>query len=226
MHCTGFRGLVWLALLLGLAGTASASEVTGQLLLGAYTPAAGASPTRRGYWEIDNGVKELKKDRVDAQREVAVVLLGEGEAPDLARCEVDFSGGSVMPSTLVVRTGATLQLTNRDEVAHELFAEGLPAVTAEATSPRGRRAINLTQAGNWPLRDRLISHVHGHLYVLPNLIAVAKMVEGGKFVFGDVPPGKYTLKVFHGASELASKEVEVGPKALELDPLTLTAPAK
>jgi hypothetical protein len=226
MHCSGFRSLVWLVLLLGLTRTASASEVAGQVLLGAYQPPAEAGAARRSYWEIDNGVKELRKDRVDAAREIAVVLLGDGDAPALAKQEAAFSGGSVLPSTLVVRSGSTLLLTNLDEVAHELFAEGLPSVAAEATSPRGRRALSLTQAGNWPLRDRLISHVRGHLHVLPNLIAVAKVVEGGKFAFGDVPPGTYTLKVFHGAAELASQQVEVGTKALTLDPLTLTASTK
>ena len=59
-------------------------QVSGKLVLGAYKPppAARRESKRPSYnWELENGFKEVRPDRVDARRELAVVLLGEGEPP-------------------------------------------------------------------------------------------------------------------------------------------------
>ena len=209
----------------GPIGIAVAAEVKGQLILGAYKPPAPAALPRKGYnWELGNGFKETLKDSVDTERELAVVLVGDGEPKGLDRIEARFHGGGLMPQTLVVRTGTTLRIQNEDEIAHELVAAGLEGFSAEATSPRSIRSVNLKQAGNWPLHDQLVSHLRGHLHVLPNLVAVAKLA-GNRYSFGDVSPGSYTLKVFHADKELVSQVVEVGPRGLTVDPITLTATA-
>ena len=67
--------------------------------------------------------------------------------------------------------------------------------------------------------------------MLPNLVAVAKVSPNGAYIFNNVEPGNYTLKVFHGAKSLVEKPVEVPPKkdkrrrdsAFKLDPITLKA---
>lgn len=200
----------------------AAGQVSGKLLLGAYKPEAPA-PTRPTYnWELENGFKEVRPDRVDAVRELAVVLLGEGPAPSLERIEVTFSGGSLLPSTIAARSGATMLIRNDDEFAHEVSAQGLDSFPAEATSPRGRRSVQLSQPGDWPLIDNLVPHAKGHLHVFPNLVARAKVAANGDFAFTDLKPGKYQLAVFHGKDRLASQSIEVTEKALTLDPLTLS----
>jgi hypothetical protein len=218
------RVLLLAAIILGLSASAAA-QVTGKLILGAYKPAPAPAAQRASYyWELDNGIKELREDRVDAPRELAVVLVGEGQpAAGLDRLEVAFAGGSLLPSTIVVRSGATLLFRNDDEFAHELYAPGLAGLAAEATSPRGRRSVSLQSAGSYPLRDKIVAHVEGHLHVLPDLIAVATPDAEGQFGFKQLAPGKYTLKVFHGARELASQAIEVTSQDLTLDPITLTA---
>jgi hypothetical protein len=131
-----------------------------------------------------------------------------------------------MPSTLAVRVGATVLIRNDDEIAHELFAQGLPGFSAEATSPRGRRSVNLQEAGSWSLHDKIVPHVRGHLHVLPNLVAVGSPDAEGAFAFKGLAPGKYVLKVLHGERELASQELELATQELKLDPITLTAESK
>jgi hypothetical protein len=212
--------LPW-AVVVGLSASAAA-QVSGKLVLGAYKPAQIQSKRPSYNWELENGFKEVRPDRVDVRREVAVVLIGEGEAKGLDRIEVPFTGGSLMPSTLVVRTGATILFRNDDEIAHELYAQGLAGFAAEATAPRGRRSVNLTTAGAWPLRDKLVTHVAGQLYVLPDLIAVATLEADGQFTFKDVEPGKYVLKAFHGETELASQAVELGARPLTVNLVALT----
>jgi hypothetical protein len=85
--------------------------------------------------------------------------------------------------------------------------------------------VHLGTTGNWPLRDNLVAHVRGHLHVLADVVAIGKVARDGSFAFGEVPPGNYTLKVFHGVKEVLSQAVEVGDKATAIDPITLTAPA-
>jgi hypothetical protein len=201
------------------------AQVSGKLLLGAYKPAPAASERPAYNWELENGFKEVKPDRVEAKRELAVVLLGDGEPlPGLDRLEVTFYGGSLLPATIAARTGATVLLRNDDEIAHELYAEGLEGFSAEPTSPRGRRSVNLTAAGSYKLRDKIVPHVTGHLHVLPNLIAVATPENDGQFSI-KVPAGKYELKVLHGEHEIASRPIELTGNAVTLDPITLTAEA-
>lgn len=208
-----------------LVGSAAASDVTGKLVLGAYKPPVVESDRPTSYWEAENGFKEVQKDRVDAPRELSVVLVGKGEVKLPDRLEVAFDGGSLLPSTLVVRVGTTVLFKNDDEVAHELFAPGFAPLAAEATSPRGRRSVQLNETGSWPLRDKLIPHLAGHLHVLSDLLAVAQVDASGGFSFGEIAPGTYTLKVFHGPKELVSQSVEVTGKGLTVPPIALGAGA-
>jgi hypothetical protein len=207
--------------------SSAAAQVSGKLVLGGYKPAASDKDARPScYWELENGVKEVRPDRVDARRELAVVVTGPGTpAAGSDRVEIPFSGGSLLPSTVVVRMGSTVLFRNDDEFAHELYGQGLDGLAAEAISPRGRRSFVAAAAGTWPLRDKAIAHVDGALVVLADLIAVAAPQADGTFSFGELPEGKYTLKVFHGAKELHSQDIEVGARGLTIDPITLTAAA-
>jgi hypothetical protein len=214
---------VWFATLLAWAPVphAAAGEVRGQLVLGSLQAAVPAKPPRAACnWQLENGVKEVLPSKVSAVRELAVVLLGAGEAKG-EHVEVAISGGALLPGTLVLRSDTTLRIRNDDEIGHELFAQGLDGFSPEATSPGATRSIHLLKTGSWPLRDRLVAHATAHLHVLSNLVASAKVEPNGNFAFAEVAPGKYTLKVYRGAAEIASKEVEVADKPLALDPLTL-----
>jgi hypothetical protein len=182
---------------------------------------AGKPPRPAFNWELENGVKEVLPERTPP-REVAVVLVGAAAASGDNRQEVAIVGGSLYPSTLVVRSGTTLRIRNDDEIGHELVAVGLDGFSAEATSPGATRSIHLTKPGSWPVLDKLAVHASAYLHVLPNLSAVAKLEPNGSYTFPDVPAGKYTLKVFRGADELISKDIEVADRSLSVDPLTFT----
>jgi hypothetical protein len=212
----------WLLLACSALAASAAAQVSGKLVLGAYKPPPVVAKRPSCNWELENGFKEVRHDRVDARRELAVVLIGEGEPKGLDRLEVTFSGGGLLPSTIVVRSGTTLLVRNDDEFAHELFADGLEGFAAEAISPRGRRSVAIKRPGSWPLHDKVIPHVTGQLHALPDLIAVGTVDAEGQYTFKDVPPGKYVLKVLHGDKELATQQVEVGSRPLSVNPIALT----
>jgi hypothetical protein len=195
------------------------------MVLGSLREQADASkPPRAAFnWELENGVKEVSKARVAADRELAVVLIGAGTPAAQANepVEASVSGGELLPATLVLRSGTTLRIRNGDEIGHELLAKGLDGFSAEASSPGAVRAVHLKQVGHWEIVDRLAAHARAHLHVLPDVVAIAKVEQGGGFAFSDVAPGKYTLKVFRGEREISAKPIEVtSDKPLTLDPLT------
>lgn len=205
-------------------GAARAAEVRGSLALGKYHPKPETSTVPAYRWELENGLKEVLPDRVPA-RELAVVLTGDGPSQSGGELAVQISGGELLPSTLAVRAGTTLKIDNADDIAHELEAVGLDGFSAEATGPHGQRGVRLEQAGSWPIIDRLTPHARAYLHVLPDLIAIATLNDDGTFSFGELPEGKYTLHVFHGASEVLKKPVEVSGKLTTLDALPLTPSA-
>jgi hypothetical protein len=200
-----------------------ASEVRGQLVLASMPPKAVNKLQRAAFnWELENGVKEVLPERT-LPRELAVVLLGAAAPSGDGRTEVSFSGGTLLPSTLVLRAESTLRIRNDDEIGHELAAVGLDGFSAEATSPGATRSVHLTKTGSWPLTDKLAVHASAYLHVLPNVSGVAKLEPNGSYAFPDVPAGKYTLKVFRGPDELLSKEIDVTDRPLTVDPLTFTS---
>ena len=202
--------------LIALATPALATEIRGELALSAYHPATQESKVPTYRWELENGVKEVLPDRVP-MREIAVVLTGSGTPVMPKEVAIPISGGELLPSTVVVRTASTLVVSNADDIGHELYAVGLSEFSAETIGSGAKRSISLGKSGSWPLLDELTPHSRGYLHVRDDLIAVATITNDGKFVFADAPTGKYTLRVFHGAQELASQTIEIGNQPLTLN---------
>jgi hypothetical protein len=106
-------GSLWSAWFVVLA-QARAGDVHGQLILGSTPATELPKPPRAACnWELENGVKEVLPVRVNAARELAVVLLGAGD-PKTDHVEVAVSGGELLPATLALRSGTTLRIHNED----------------------------------------------------------------------------------------------------------------
>ena len=217
--------LLVLAVAAATTATASAGDVRGRLRVpsGYGEPARGEAgeARHRHYWEEWNGFLDPAEPGFDPAEELAVVLTGEGEmAPEQPGFAV--ANGTLRPSTIVERAGATLRIRNRDPMSHQLYAEGHEEFGPTPTSPGLTRQLVVGGAGDWPIRDALYAHVRGHLHVLPDLVARAALQRDGTFIFRDVPPGTYTLKIFHRAELVHEQpDVEVGERELTLDPIAL-----
>lgn len=218
--------IVAVSIALALTTTALAVDVSGTLQIprdfGATARDADGE-SRDYYWQEWNGVLDPRPARFDATRNLAVVLVGDAPA-EVPPSDFAIRNGNFAPSTIVVKTGTTLRIENTDAMGHELFAEGLEGFAPLQTAPGNARSLQMGTAGHWVIRDRNYPHVVAHLHVLSDLVARARVDADGRFTFSNAPPGTYTLKVFHGEHELASKpNVVVGNSALTLDPIALTA---
>lgn len=220
--------LLVLALAAAMAATASAVDVRGTLRVpseyGEPAEASEEEQARHHYWDEWNGFLDPRERGFDAARDLAVVLTGE--AP-MAEEQPGFriANGGLWPSTLVERAGATMRIQNTDPVVHQLYAEGHPELTPTPTSPGLTRQLVVAEAGDWAIQDQVYAHVGGHLHVLPDLVARAEIASDGSYRFRNVPPGTYTLKVFHGAQLLHTQEgVEVPDgRELTLEPIPIGA---
>ena len=199
-----------------------ASTVRGSLDLAAFEPPEDASEQPTYRWELQNGFKEVLPNLIPT-RELSVVLTGTPEqvahTGQADKVQVPLYGGELLPSTVVLRQGATLEIENRDEVAHALTAPGLTGLDGEVLGPNARRALHLQTNGQWTVHDTLVPHARGHIHVRSDLVATAELATDGRFRFDNVEPGTYTLRVFHGADELATQPLQVTGRVVEVPSL-------
>jgi len=215
-----------LSLALATAATAVAVDVRGRLRVpsdyGQTPPEDDDTARRNRYWDQWNGFIEPRPRGFDAARDLAVVLTGEGElAPEQPGFRL--ANGGLWPTTLVERAGRRLEIENTDPVSHALSADGLEGFNATPVAPGRVRRVDVDlPEGHWEITDDVYEHVRGHLHVIGDLVARATVQSDGSYHFTGVPPGTYTLKVFHGADIVHTQEgIVVEERELTLEPVPL-----
>lgn len=209
------------ALTAGLLCTsaAQAGDLKGSVRANEEVKLKSVEGVRAPYWQEWNGFIDPKKASFDYAREVSAVLVGPQPTKDAVT--VVLKNGTLTPSTIVVQIGTTLRIRNDDDFGHELVVKELKGFDAVETSPGATRSIVMEQTGSFEVRDKLAAYVHGHLHVIAKLTQVVNPGNDGSFAFKELPPGPYTLKLFRGASEISSTDVEVGAKETELETIPL-----
>lgn len=203
-----------------LAGDVRAVDVRGSVRSSEERKAKPIEAVRPPYWQEWNGFIEPKKAGVDYAREVTAALFGPVETRDAT--SIALRDGTLAPSTIVVQHGTPLRIRNEDDFPHELYAEGLKNFDARATGPGQTRSIPMDQTGVFVVRDMLSPHVKGVLHVVTKVSLMVNPGHDGAFVFRDVPPGHYTLKLFRGERVLAGGDVEIAStRDVALDPFSL-----
>lgn len=224
-------GFATLLAILGIPAVVLAVDVRGTLQIPSDLASMTPQPTdaeraRQRYWEEWNGVLDPRPARLDAARELAVVLTGSGPVADGEQPPYRIHNGSLSPATIVARAGTAISIRNDDGIAYELFAEGNSEFGPIQTAPGNARPVTLSAPGHWEVRDRVHPHVRGHVHAVADLVARAFVERDGSFTFRGVPAGGYRLHVFHGEREILSQDVTVPEGgAFTVPPISLSASA-
>jgi Carboxypeptidase regulatory-like domain len=135
--------------------------------------------------------------------------LGKPEKPPV----LDQKNCEYHPYAQIIPVNTTLEITNSDDVLHNIKTKGGTKTSFNIAQPKFKR--KLTQEFKNPEIVQVECNVHGWmnaLVVVADNPYDALTDANGSFKITDVPPGKYTLKVWHSKLGEQTKEVTVGPK--------------
>jgi plastocyanin len=154
----------------------------------------------------NKGIKDVVASLPSIQKGKA---LGKPEKPPV----LDQKSCEYHPYAQIIPVNTTLEITNSDDVLHNIKTSGGSKTSFNMAQPKFKR--KLTYDFKNPEIVQVECNVHGWM----NAIIVvednpydALTDANGSFKITDVPPGKYTVKVWHSKLGEQTKEVTVGPK--------------
>lgn len=166
--------------------------------------------------------EEVRVSQNSLLQDVVIVLEGVAKGKEWRSPKqgyvLDQKNCSFQPYLLVVPQGGNLLILNSDSILHNIHAYELigrarrtafniaqpkfkPKVTRTIMTRRGSAIRVECDAHNWML---------GWIYVVKN--PYYTIVQNGKFVLEEVPPGQYKLKAWHPFLGTQEKEVSVPAK--------------
>lgn len=152
-----------------------------------------------------------------------VFVRNAGLEPAPKTAHIDQVGLVFVPRVVAIQKGSTVEFKNSDPVAHNVNTpDGVPYDLG--TWPKGEsRSHTFPQAGAF----RQLCRVHDDMMAW--VVAVdsryfAVSDKTGAFTLKDLPPGKYTLGVWH--EKLVGDDVTIEVGAAGAPPVTLTLKPK
>ena len=154
----------------------------------------------------DKGIKDVVASLPGIQKGKALEKPAKPPVLDQKNCEYH-------PYAQIFPVNTTLEILNSDDVLHNVKTEPGSKTTFNVAQPKFKRKI--TQEFKNPEIVQVECNVHGWMnaiLVVADNPYYALTDANGSFKITDVPPGKYTLKVWHSKLGEQTKDVTVGPK--------------
>lgn len=136
-------------------------------------------------------------------------IAGKTFSPPKEHARIDQKNLMFVPHVLPVLAGTTVDFMNSDDVLHNVFSPDKCCDKFNLGSwPKGQiKSFTFKEPG---CAATLLCNVHpemeGHVYVVETPY-YAVSAKDGSYEIKDVPPGKYTLNIWH--EKLKGKEVAV-----------------
>jgi hypothetical protein len=164
----------------------------------------------------NRGIKDVVVSIANIQKGKAQPKLDKPPVLDQKQCEYH-------PYAQIFPVNTTLEVLNSDDVLHNVKTKAGSKTQFNMAQPKFKR--KLTVDFKIPEIVQVECNVHGWMHavlVVTDHPYYALTDANGAFTIADVPPGKYTLKVWHPTLGEQTKEVAVDGKevtvAFELKP--------
>ena len=142
-------------------------------------------------------------------RESVVYLEGEKKAAPLAKVVVDQRGKKFIPHVTAVTVGTTVEFPNNDAIFHNVFAYFDAKKFDLGMYPRGTsKAIKFDKTGYVSLLCNVHSEMSAYIVIVDTPYFCVTDREG-VFRIKGVPPGTYTLNVWHESGAKLTEKVQI-----------------
>ncbi|HLJ55997.1 MAG TPA: carboxypeptidase regulatory-like domain-containing protein, partial [Chthonomonadaceae bacterium] len=173
-------GLVCLALL-AVSGAAGAAGVTGTVSMAGH----------------------------GAARDAVVTIEGGKTAAPLTKAVMDQRQKTFLPHVLVVTKGTKVDFPNNDTVFHNVFAYFKASKFDLGMYPSGAsKSITFDKVGVVQLLCNVHSDMSAYIIVVDTPY-FAKTDKSGHFQIAGVPPGSYTVRVWHESGAAVTQPLTV-----------------
>lgn len=228
MRWRGATGGLVLAAVCVLAqpGLAPAAEIQGRVVLTGEVPAAKKVPITIDQYVC--GAEQLAGDLiVSAAREVRNVVAwlenpppGAPSTPPSAVTPMDQKDCVFVPRVVIVPASGTVEFLNSDRLLHNLHSASRENATFNRTQPKGRTIpISFAKPEIVRIDCDLHSWMRAWVVVAPHPYYALSDAQG-RFTFDNVPPGQYTLRVWHERLGESTRPVTVtgsGPSPVTVE---------
>jgi plastocyanin len=132
--------------------------------------------------------------------------------PSAKPVQMDQQGCVYVPRVVIVPVGGTVEFLNSDPLLHNLHSASTENPTFNRTQPKGR-TIPVVFKKAETVRVDCDLHTWMRAWVVVTEHAFYAVTgPNGEYVLDNVPPGKYTLKIWQEALGTVSRDVTVGDK--------------
>jgi len=200
------------------APPARGAEIQGRVVMSGTVPAVRKVPITIDQYVC--GTEQTADDLVvSPAREVRNVVVwlesppaGAPSSPPPMATPMDQKECLFTPRVVIVAPSGTVQFLNSDRLLHNLHSVSKDNAPFNRTQPKGR-TIPITFARPEMVRIDcdLHSWMRGWVVVAPHPFYALTDAQG-RFSFDNVPPGQYTVRVWHERLGESTRAVTVGPK--------------
>lgn len=180
------------------------------------------------YWLVENGVLPILPPSLDWSAEILIALMKPSGTVGTGGIEnVVISGAVLKPSVILVKPKTTVKFKNEDPFLHSIFSPDLGQTFAPEILPsRQTRQVQFLNPGIYRIQCKMTPHLQGYVIVDPEVLKTTSPGGDATFIFENIAPGKYKIKIFYKDCEIGSREIEiVDEKPVEVE-MKLTAPKK
>ncbi len=143
---------------------------------------------------------------------VRITDIRKGKSMGGSQPVLDQKGCRFRPHVSVVPAGTAVEILNSDGILHNVHSYSKKNAPFNKAQPKFRKKIThtFTEAEIIPIKCDVHSWMSGWIVVSDHPYYDLTS-EGGEFELADVPPGKYTVEIWHETLGKQTKSVSVEP---------------